>query len=146
MVDIVGAMGSHLGAADSPHQQFRGSSSGLNGGDQGKWLTAVMYVTPVAVLVGWLKQSWYGKLSVIVDRFERHDIMEVKEGYAVKPGFLGDLERRNAKSMVGAIGGLNGTYPALTIVSRRGDLVFAFGPKDLGSVRQAYVAISDLIA
>lgn len=54
-----------------------------------------MYVTPTAVLVGWLKQSWYGKLSVNVDRFERHEIMEAKEGYAEKPGFLGNLERRN---------------------------------------------------
>lgn len=144
MVDITGAMKEHLRTTDGPRQEFHGFSSGLNGGEHLSRLRAIMYVTPTAVLVGWLKQRLFG-FKVIVERIELGEIIEVVEGCSEKTGLLGAMDSSNARSPVLRAMGATSSQPTVTIVTRRGDLVFAFKPKDLGSVRQAYVAISDLI-
>lgn len=145
MDDVTGAMEAHLRRSDSPRQEFHGLSSGLNGTSRLGRLPAVMYVTPDSVLVGSIRVRMLGRNEVVVERFARSEIMRVVEGDQPVTGLAGALERKNARSALGRAMGASSSEPAVTLVTRRGDLIFAFKRKDLGKCRQAFVAISDLI-
>jgi hypothetical protein len=70
--------------------------------------------------------------------------MEIREGDEPITGVVGAMARKNASHALGRAMGASSTAPAVTLVTRRGDLVFAFKAKERGLARQAYVTISEL--
>lgn len=136
------AMAAQLQTAEKPLAKFEGLSSGLNGRsnvDRGK---AMLYVLPGGVIAGCLKPG-FPRPRVVVERFSLTDLMEVREGDEGITGIAGAMARSNARNGLGRAMGASSTTPAVTLVTRRGDLVFAFKQKERGIARQAYVAITD---
>jgi hypothetical protein len=138
------AMAAQLQRAERPSSEFEGLSAGLNARshvDRGK---AMLFVMPDTVLVGFLKPGILGPKPV-VERFSRADVMEIREGDEPITGITGAMVRKNASHALGRAMGASSMAPAVTLVTRRGDLVFTFKQKERGLARQAYIAVAELM-
>ncbi len=71
--------------------------------------------------------------------------MEIRDGQEPITGIAGAINRKNASVAAGRAMGASGTAPAVTLVTRRGDLVFAFKQRESGRAREASVAIGELV-
>lgn len=137
------AMDALLLQGEKPTQVFDGLSAGLNAQASSNQTKAQMYVLPGAVIIGFLKGLIVSK--PVVERFTASDLMEVHDGREPITGLAGAINRKNATTAPGRAMGASGTTPAVTLVTRRGDLVFAFKQRELGRAREASVAISELV-
>ena len=74
--------------------------------------------------------------------------MEVREGEARERTGIDawSAERNRRLPGMSAIGALSVNEPVLTLVTRRGDVIFAFKQKEKGRLRQAYLAIAEMMA
>jgi len=136
------AVKAQLRGAERPSAVFEGLSAGLNARshiDRGK---AVLYVMPNAVLVGFVKPG-FPTVKTVVERFSRDELMELREGDEPITGIAGAMARKSSSHALGRAMGASSTVPAITLITHRGDLVFAFKPKERGLARQAYVAIAE---
>ena len=104
----------------------------------------MLFVMPGVVVVGVLKAGFPASKTV-VERFSRTDLIEIREGDEPIPGVVGAMSRKNASHALGRAMGASSTAPAVTLVTRRGDLTFAFKQKERGLARHAYVAITELV-
>jgi hypothetical protein len=139
------AMNAQLGPGEKPSVVCKGTSSGLNGTARANRTDAMLYVLPgKGVLVGRLKIGIIN--TPVVERFGLAEIMEVREGDAARTGGDAWSARRNAASPVmSALTNTSMSEPALTLMTRRGDVIFAFKQKEKGLLRQAYLAIAEMI-
>jgi hypothetical protein len=132
-------------AGQQPLSTFDGLSSGLNARSHVDRGRAILSVLPDSVLVGFMKPS-LPMAKAVVERFSPSDIMEVREGDEPITGVAGAMARKNASNALGRAFGASSTTPAVTLVTRRGDLVFAFKQKERGLARQAYVLITEAMS
>jgi hypothetical protein len=132
-----------LAAGEQARGMFRGLSDGLNRSSRNAG-EGIVCVTGSAVIVGWLKGPLIPKPVAL--RFDVGDILDVSESNDPLPGMTGALERKNATRALGRAMGNSNTRPTLTLSTRHGDYSLFFKSKESGELRQAYVAISDLIS
>lgn len=135
-------MAAQLRGAERPLATFEGLSSGLNGRSHVDRGRAMLYVLPGTLIAGCLKPG-FPRPRVTVDRFSVAELMEVREGDEPITGITGAMARKNASHALGRAMGASSTTPAVTLVTRRGDLVFAFKQKERGLARNAYVTITE---
>ena len=139
------AMAAESGGSGKPLATFDGLSAGLNARphlDRGK---AMLSVFPGRVVVGFLKPG-FPLPKAVVEHFGPADLIEVREGDEPITGVTGAMARKNAQSPVARALGASSTTPAVTLVTRRGDLVFAFKRKERGMARQADVSITEAMS
>ena len=137
-------MASYLKSGERAERTFTGVSAGLNASPNAGRMQALLYVLPSAIVIGVEKPGILKKRSQ-VERFNVSDIMQIREDDVGVTGLAGAIERKNASHAVGRAMGHSGAVPAITLRTRRGDVIFAFKPKERGLTREAYVAISDLL-
>ena len=142
MADLASALRQLIRPGESLLAQFNCLSSGLNASPTSGRQSALVYVVPGAVVIGWVKRPGFGK--VLAERFERRELMMVLEGDVPITGLEGELARRNAKHPLGRLLGASSSIPAVTIKTRRGDVVLAFTPKNRGQARQLHVLLTDM--
>lgn len=145
MEKLHNAMTAQLRGAEHPSSVFAGLSAGLNARSHIDRSMALLYVVPDAVLIGLLKPG-FPRAKMVVERFGRDELMEVQEGDEPITGVAGALARKNASHALGRAMGASSKVPAVTLVTRRGDIIFAFKPKDRGLARQAYVTITEQVS
>jgi hypothetical protein len=133
-------MAAELRGAGEPLATFDGLSSGLNARPHVDRGGAVLSVLPDRVIVV-LGKPGFPRPRVVVERFSPADIMEIRERDEPITGVAGAMARKNSSHALGRAMGASSTTPAVTLVTRRGDLVFAFKQKERGMARQAYITI-----
>jgi hypothetical protein len=146
MGKLENALDAELGQGVRPSVVCKGTSAGLNGASNANRTDALLYVIPGrGVLVARVK---FGIISsVIVERFTIRELMEVREGEAQRTGVdAWSAERNRRLPGMSAVGAMSVSEPVLTLVTRRGDLIFAFKHKQKGLLRQAYLAIAEMVA
>lgn len=141
--NLQAAMDARLLHGEKPTQIFEGLSAGLNARANSNQTRARMYVLPGAVIVGYHKGLIVSR--PVVERFAASDLMEVHDGREPVTGIAGAINRKNASTAAGRAMGASGTTPSVTLVTRRGDLVFAFKQREAGRAREASVAINELV-
>jgi hypothetical protein len=137
------AMAAQLRSGEQPSSVSEGLSAGLNARSHVDRRKAMLFVTPDTVIVGCLKAGIPPK--AVVERFDRTDLMEVREGDEAITGISGAMAKKNASNALGRAMGASSTAPAVRLVTRRGDLIFAFKQKERGLAREAFVAITELM-
>ncbi len=135
-------MAAELKSAGQPLSTFDGLSAGLNARPEVDRGRAILSVMPGSIVVGFMKPS-FPVAKAVVERFSPSDILEVREGDEPITGVTGAMARKNASHALGRAFGASSDHPAVTLVTRRGDLVFAFKQKERGLARQAYVLITE---
>ncbi len=127
-----------LRAGDQPVRTFECISTGLNGSLIANPLNAILCITNSAVIVAWEKPAITWR-KALAERFEREQILGVEEGAVAMSGLAGALARKSAEHPLGPAIGQTGKSPALTLKTRRGDVVLFFKAKAKGDLREAYV-------
>jgi hypothetical protein len=97
------------------------------------------------VIVAWEKPAIPWR-KVLAERFDRQQVLGVEEGAVAMTGVAGALARKNASHPLGRAMGQTGKSPALTLQTRRGDIVLFFRAKHRGELREAYVTVTDLLS
>ena len=146
MGKLENALNAELGPGVKPSVVCKGTSAGLNGASNANRTDAMLYVLPGSgVLVARVRLGIVSK--VIVERFPIPQLMEVSEGEAERTGIdAWSAERNRRLPGMSAIGAMSVNEPVLTLMTRRGDVIFAFKHKEKGLLRQAYLAIAEMIA
>lgn len=129
-----------------PHEEiycrYKGMSAGLNATDTATRKPSILYITSngVTVAVGSLLGGRHR-----VDRFETREILDVLEGTTDMTGMVGAVARANTSTLLGQAMGARDSEPAMLIRSRRGDVLFAFSAKQRGPLREATLAVEELV-
>jgi hypothetical protein len=134
-----------LRAGEQPVRTFECISTGLNGSSMANPLNALLCITNAAVIVAWEKPAITWR-KALAERFERDQILGVEEGAERMSGLAGAIADKTAKHSLAPAIGQTGKSPALTLKTRRGDVVLFFKGKQKGDLREAYVTISDLLS
>ncbi len=129
-------------AHDTVRKRFKGLSDGLNRSSSTPG-EGLLWVADGAVVVAWTKPGLRSRHSA--ERFEPGEILDVRESGEPLPGLVGAMERKNAERAIGRVMGNSASRPTLTLATRRGDFRLFFKPKELGELREAFVAVGDLI-
>jgi hypothetical protein len=145
MGKLENALDAELGPGVKPSVVCKGTSAGLNGASNANRTDAMLYIIPGrGVLFARVKLGIGSK--VIVERFPIPQLMQVSEGEAGRTGIdAWSAERNRRLPGMSAIGAMSVNEPVLTLMTRRGDVIFAFKHKEKGLLRQAYLAIAEVI-
>ena len=131
---------SQLKFGEASVDPFRGTTAGLKARASADRQPALLYVTPSAVVVS-AKSGVLG-LGLDVQRFEAADIVSVRAEIVDVSGVKGMFARQNETSPVGRALGATSAVPAVVLRTRRGEIVFAFKPRQADAARDATAAVA----